>query len=199
MVVLPRDSPGSGGKDPRDEAGCWLFARDARFGGAASKGGWRPLRTAPRTPCEGLVAHALHNLSSHRPHTRRRTHTPFIHGKTASYSIAFHSTPNHHHHHHQPTCFNQQMHTAPRSDPPKLNQPLLMQLLLPLPILLELLRLALGHLTPISQLSRQALSVPLNILGVALEQLLRRHRGLGPFFLVGFFPRLTCYLDVSKL
>ena len=75
----------------------------------------------------------------------------------------------------------------------KLGEILLVQLLLPLPLLLQLLDLALGHLAAVSQLRREPLGVTLLVLCVALEHLERRHLGLGPLLLVGLLPGFACY------
>ncbi len=75
----------------------------------------------------------------------------------------------------------------------KFGEILLVQLLLPLPLLLQLLDLALGHLAAVGQLSREPLGVPLLVLCVALEHLERRHLSLGPLLLVGLLPRFAGY------
>lgn len=51
----------------------------------------------------------------------------------------------------------------------ELGKILVVQLLLSVPVLLELLGLALGHLAPVRQLCRQTLSIPFLILRVALK------------------------------
>jgi len=87
---------------------------------------------------------------------------------------------------------NQLNHYA-RSLPTKLTQPLLMKLLLPLPLLLELLDLALGHFATIRQLRRQPISIKLGILRIALKHLLRRDLSLGPLLFFGLFTGFAGY------
>lgn len=71
-----------------------------------------------------------------------------------------------------------------------------MQLLLLLPLLLELLDLALGHLVPVGELGRHSVGIKLLVLGVTLEQVLGRDLGLGPLLrlrlLLGFAGYFSC-------
>jgi hypothetical protein len=68
-----------------------------------------------------------------------------------------------------------------------------MQLLLSVPLLLQLLHLAFGNLASVGQLGRQTLSIPLLVLGIALEQVLGRDLCLGPLLLLGLLPCFASY------
>ena len=66
-----------------------------------------------------------------------------------------------------------------------------MQLLLPVPVLLQLLHLALGQVAAVRQFGWQTLGIPLLVLGITFEELLRRDLGLCPFLFLSLFPCLA--------
>lgn len=74
-----------------------------------------------------------------------------------------------------------------------------MKLLLLLPLLLELLDLALGHFVAIRQLGGQAIGVEFGVLGVTLEHILGRKLGLFPLFLLGLFLCFAGCVEKCKL